>query len=119
MSNLDDVKVGDKVLVNAGRYPWAYRLAPIEHATKLHLVIDGRKYQRKTGYSVGAAGWHRSTIQAYDPPKHDALLAEQLAELERMRKITRVDDIKAKNLTDAQLDAIIAVLDAVPQEATT
>lgn len=119
MPTLDELQVGDKVFMSNGLYHGrSYSVHVVEHATKTHLTVKGDKWRRKDGGKVGDIDkWVHSHIEAYDPSQHDEMLARQAAERERSRKITRVDDIRGKNLTDAQLDAIISVLDAVPQEA--
>lgn len=125
MSNLDDVKVGDKVFVDEGNYvDNDYRVYTVERVTKTQFAANGRSYQRDSGKRLGdgtgRGSWSSHVwAEPYDPVKHEALIAEQRAKRVRSRKIKLVHDINANHLTDAQLDAIIAILDAVPQEATT
>jgi hypothetical protein len=125
MSNLDDVKVGDKVFVDEGHYGQCdYHIYTVERVAKTQFTANGRNYSRvsgkRTGDGTGRQSWGMSVwAQPYDPAEHDALIAEQRAKRIRNRKIKRVRDAILDTLTDAQLDAIVAILDAVPQEATT
>lgn len=57
MSKLEELKVGDEVVVTEST---TKRIAKIERVTKLYLVVDGVRYNRRHGWATGYT--NKSTI---------------------------------------------------------
>lgn len=62
MSKLQELKVGDKVVVMLDSNK---RISTIEKITKLYITVDSIRYNRRYGWATGYC--HRSTIR----PLHD------------------------------------------------
>lgn len=60
MENLEDIKVGDKVIL--------YRkfqnnvVSEVERLTKNYVIVDGRKFRKKDGFEPGNVGFYSSSI---------------------------------------------------------
>lgn len=71
MSEFQDLKVGDKVvLVSRGLGKDKYLLKQVDRVTKTQIVIGNSKYSRVNGFEIGYSGWYRDSLQM---PTKDAL----------------------------------------------
>lgn len=106
MSNwIDDLKLGDKVIV------WNDSVATVDRMTTLHVVVGGRKYRRRGGMLVGEwwSGFLRPRIDKYDG-----------AAAERIERRDLFDSVYSRSnydqfvkLSTEQLRAIKAMFDGV------
>lgn len=79
MENLEDIKVGDKVIV-IRRY--ARRICKVERLTKTQIVVDGDKFRKSDGKSVNNYGWFSPFIRK--------ATQELVAEVEEEEKRTKL-----------------------------
>jgi hypothetical protein len=71
MSEFQDLKVGDKVvLVSRGLGKDKYLLKQVDRVTKTQIVIGNSKYNRVSGFEVGSNGWYCDCLKM---PTEDAL----------------------------------------------
>ena len=61
MSELNDLKVGDKVIVS-GAYIYD-RISQVEKATKKHIIVEGSKYSKAFGWVVGHSSYSSNHIR--------------------------------------------------------
>ena len=61
MADFSHLKQGDVVIVEYGGANRSLALRRVEKRTKLHIVVDGRKY-RTNGFAVKGSTWSRSMI---------------------------------------------------------
>jgi hypothetical protein len=108
--DFNNVKVGDPVAV--GRFGAdGYDKFPVERVTATQFTVNGRRYSKSRGEIVGTHYGH--SREKYVHPwtaDTDRYNEEIVATAVRNKKITRIRSIDARSLTDAQLDAIIAIL---------
>lgn len=52
MKELEDLKVGDKVIVG-GAYIYN-RISQVEKVTKKHIIVEGSKYNKTYGWAAGS-----------------------------------------------------------------
>lgn len=114
MNDFDDVKVGDKIFIDQGRYgAMDCHVLEVTRVTKTQFVAGGRSYKKDRGLRIGDSTWHRVYAYPYDPAKHDAQVAKQEILRARARLINRLEDIRRLKLTDDQIKRIVAILDEV------
>ena len=70
MSNFENAKVGDAVLVtkNAGFKSYLVK-SSIEKVTKTEITADGKRYKKESGHAVGSSGWKIEFICPYSEEK--------------------------------------------------
>lgn len=61
MKGLEDLKVGDKVIV-VGAYIHN-RISQVEKVTKKHIIVEGSKYSKAFGYVVGCNNYSSNHIR--------------------------------------------------------
>lgn len=120
------LKVGDEVLFQyRGNRPW--RGGVVEKATKMHVVVGGRKIRRKDGYEVN----HNYSDRIVEPLPElvKAIENDRRREsagyvIERLLKVWRRDSrdkgIKKHDIDLEKLEAIAAAIDAaIPESLAT
>lgn len=60
MENLEDIKVGDKVILY--RRFQNRTVCKVERLTKNFIIVEGRKYRKKDGFEAGDCGIYVSSI---------------------------------------------------------
>ena len=60
MENLEDIKVGDKVILY--RRFQDRTVCKVERLTKNFIIVEGRKYRKKDGFEAGDCGIYVSSI---------------------------------------------------------
>ena len=61
MSELEDLKVGDKVIVG-GAYSYC-RIRQVEKVTKKHIVVEGNKFSKEFGWIDGCSSYTSDHIR--------------------------------------------------------
>ena len=61
MSELEDLKVGDKVIV--GGYYTNIRIRQVEKVTKKHIVVEGNKFSKEFGWIDGCSSYTSDHIR--------------------------------------------------------
>ena len=61
MKELEDLNVGDKVIVG-GAYSYC-RIRQVEKVTKKHIIVEGSKYSKAFGWVVGCSGYSSNHIR--------------------------------------------------------
>lgn len=59
MENLEDIKIGDKVILYR-RY--CKKVCKVERLTKTLVIVDGEKFRKADGLSTGDRGYYSSSI---------------------------------------------------------
>lgn len=60
MENLEDIKVGDKVILY--RRFQDRTVCKVDRLTKKFIIVEGRKYRKKDGFEAGDCGIYVSSI---------------------------------------------------------
>jgi len=110
---LDDVKPGDKLIANNGRY---CRIIEVERVTPTLVIAEGVKYSKKTGYESGPrstwAGCHVS-------PATESIVAELEEETRRQLLINNIvcDKQTLRTFSTEKLEKLYGILvtDIKPQ----
>mgnify|MGYP007117050724 CR=1 FL=1 len=61
MENLEDIKVGDKVILYS-RFQ-DRTVCKVDRLTKNFIIVEGRKYRKKDGFEAGDCGFYASSIE--------------------------------------------------------
>lgn len=61
MKELEDLKVGDKVIVG-GAFIYD-RIGQVEKVTKKHIIVEGSKYSKAFGWVVGCSSYSANHIR--------------------------------------------------------
>jgi hypothetical protein len=108
--SLENAKVGDVVLFERND-DFSYEPAKIEKITKLHIVANGRKFNRHSGRLIGGSEWSRLCIHLATPQ----LLSKRRDALKRSRLLNAIDEAMHPRLLRemplAKLEAIVAALE--------
>ena len=91
---LEELKAGDEVAIRPSGVGSSYRLAVVEGATKLHVLVEGSKYRKNNGSLVTESKWCREyleqpTAQIRDSIKRERLLSEINQHADRIRRDSR------------------------------
>lgn len=96
---LEDLKVGDSVVVSWGGAFQKKRVSRIEKVLKRHLVVDGVKYHKDGfGRRVGGTGFWVDSITPATPTL--------LAEIEYERKLNVVMACDWKKATETEINKV-------------
>jgi hypothetical protein len=109
MSNLQNLKAGDKVVMGNR---WGDRVTTVKRITPTGLIVvhgnNNTEYTfKKNGYERGGGEWDALSIAEWTP-EYDARIA---AEEERIRLSRRIGNQKWNDLNNDQLRRIVAILD--------
>jgi hypothetical protein len=109
MSNLQNLKAGDKVIMG-NRF--GAKVTTVKRITPTGLIVvngnNGTEYTfKQNGNERGGSDWDRLSIAEWTP-EYDARIA---AKEERIRVIQRIGNQKWNDLTNDQLRRIVAILD--------
>lgn len=97
---LKNLKAGDDVIIASYG---SKKLATVEKVTKLHVIVNGRKFRMSNGMSVGS-GWGDS-LKLCTPENREAAIC--LAAKEALRRIV------AYKLEQVTTDALVAAVEAL------
>jgi hypothetical protein len=113
--NLENVKEGDAIALYGGS-SWSLDLTKVfaGRCTKTIIYINGTPYTRR-GRERGYEGYGCSWIEPWDELDHPARMAEIKADRKFKNACHKLRDINWKNLTQSQLDAVLVIVEPVPQ----
>lgn len=79
MEWLDNIEVGDRVIVSGGGAVYSEHLARVERLTKTQVIIkEGRtRYRRDNGRGIGQNGWVRSNLEEATDDKVNSIIDER------------------------------------------
>lgn len=103
MENLEDIKVGDKVIL-ISRY--SKKVCKVDRLTKTQIVVDGDKFRKLYGFSVGYRGWYSSVIRKASP--------EEIAKIEEINKrdmlIKKIKGYPLDKLSTEELEKVYELI---------
>ena len=100
MNELENVKVGDKVIVE-GAYINS-RIRTVEKVTKRFIFVGGAKYSRTFGWEIGVSGYSSNHIRP--ATEEDIKLVEE--ETEKRRAVKYLKDVKFEKFSLETLQSI-------------
>ena len=109
MSNawLENIKVGDKVIVDGSGFTAFNKIDTVERLTKTQIVLKNThsKYRRSSGRSVGDI-WNSSFLSEATREK---ILKIQEARY-RLNLLNKIESISIRNLSTDSLKSIVVVI---------
>lgn len=99
MGNLENVKVGDLLLV-LGNLSYE-SLEVVIRITDTLVITKYRRFKKKNGLALGSDTWNR----IYARPAND----KDIAMIVRKKNIRKCKEIKFESLTDSQLQEILNI----------
>lgn len=102
MNDLENAKIGDKLIVE-GR--WNKQLLTVEKVQKNFVIAGNCKFRKATGYLVPTDRWN--VVSAKIATKED--ISDYYKERKRNRMINQCKKIVFENLSDLQLNGILAI----------
>lgn len=107
MSNLEDLKVGDKVIV-CGVYIHD-RISQVEKVTKKHIIVEGSKYSKVFGYAAGCRSYSSNHIR---PATEEDIKHVE----EETRKRNIVTYLTKTHFEKLSLATLVAIRDIIDKE---
>ena len=107
MKGLEDLKVGDKVIV-CGVYIHD-RISQVEKVTKKHIIVEGSKYSKAFGYVVGYNNYSSNHIR----PATEEDIKRVEKETEKRNIVKYLTKIHFEELS---YEALVAIRDIVEKE---
>lgn len=107
MSELKDLKVGDKVIVG-GTFIYN-RISQVEKVTKKHIIVEGSKYSKAFGWVVGCSSYTSNHIR---PATEEDI--KRVEEETEKRKIVKY--LKKIHFEELSYEALVAIRDIVEKE---
>lgn len=101
MNSLENVKVGDKLLIQSR---WNRRLATVDRLTPTLVIAGGERFKKASGNSVGHSEHYIWATLATDEDVEDVR-----REIRRNRMIRQCEDIRFHDLADSQLEQILGI----------
>lgn len=102
MGTLENVKVGDKLIV---RTAYDEYLETVERITATLVITKFHRFIKKSGKAQGSVTW--SSIWATPATEQDT---ERISNVVKRRNlITKCENIKFKNLNNTQLEEILKI----------
>ena len=107
MKELEDLKVGDKVIV--GGYYTHTRIRQVEKVTKKHIVVEGNKFSKEFGWIDGCSSYTSDHIRP--ATEEDIRCVEE--ETEKRNIVNYLTKIHFKELS---YETLVAIRDIVEKE---
>ena len=107
MKELEDLKVGDKVIVG-GAYSYC-RIRQVEKVTKKHVVVEGNKFSKEFGWIDGCSSYTSDHIR----PATEEDIRRVEEETEKRNIVNYLTKIHFKELS---YEALVAIRDIVEKE---
>lgn len=99
---LDDVKVGDKLLVTSR---WTKRIVTVEKVLKANIIANSVKYRKSDGYECPIDAWNIASAR----PLTDEDIESIKKENRRLKMASAIRQIDFDGLTDTQLEQILEI----------
>lgn len=106
MEALENVKVGDKLIV---RTSYNECIETVERITATLVITKYHRFNKKRGEALGGDAW--THIWATPASTKDVERIKKV--IKRRNLVTKCENIKFKNLTDAQLEDILKIANKV------
>ena len=106
MSNIEGVKVGDKLLVSNRNWR---RIVAVERVTKLHAIAEGVKYRIANGWPAGSNRWD-ATISKMATDADVAKVADEARRRWLLDRIVRAAGNRDTPIPTANLEAALKLL---------
>lgn len=100
---LNDVKVGDKLLVTSR---WTKRIVTVEKVLKANIIANGVKYRKSDGYEVPLDAWNIASAR----PVTDEDIESIKKENRRLKMASAIRQIDFDGLTNSQLEQILEIV---------
>ena len=107
MSELEDLKVGDKVIVG-GAYSYCM-IRQVEKVTKKHVGVEGNKFSKAFGWLAGCSSYSANHIR----PASEEDIRRVEEETEKRNIVNYLTKIHFKELS---YEALVAIRDIVEKE---
>ena len=107
MKELENLKVGDKVIVG-GAYSYC-RIRQVEKVTKKHIVVEGNKFSKEFGWIDGCSSYTSDHIR----PASEEDIRRVEEETEKRNIVNYLTKIHFKELS---YEALVAIRDIVEKE---
>ena len=107
MSELENLKVGDKVIV--GGVYIHNRISQVERVTKKYIIVEGSKYSRVFGWVVGCSSYSSNHIR----PASEEDIRRVEEETDKRNIVNYLTKIHFKELS---YETLIAICDIVEKE---
>ena len=107
MKELEDLKVGDKVIVG-GTFIYN-RISQVEKVTKKHIIVEGSKYSKAFGWVVGCSSYTSNHIR---PATEEDI--KRIEEETEKRKIVKY--LTKIHFEELSYEALVAIRDIVEKE---
>ena len=107
MSELEDLKVGDKVIV--GGYYTHTRIRQVEKVTKKHIVVEGNKFSKEFGWIDGCSSYTSDHIR---PASEEDIRRVE----EETEKRNIVNYLTIANFEKLSFTTLVAIRDIVEKE---
>lgn len=104
MENLEDIKVGDKVILY--RRFQDRTVCKVERLTKNFIIVEGRKYRKKDGFEAGDCGIYVSSIVRAT----EQVIAEIEEEHKRDTIITYIKNFRLSTLPTDVLERVYELI---------
>ena len=104
MSELKDLKVGDKVIVG-GTFIYN-RISQVEKVTKKHIIVEGSKYSKAFGWVVGCSSYTSNHIR----PATEEDIKRVGKETEKRKIVKYLTKIHFEELS---YEALVAIRDII------
>ena len=102
MNSLENVKVGDTLLVQSR---WRRELVTVERLTATLVIAGGQRFKKATGYQVNSDTWN----SVYATIATDADVKAINREIKRRTMLTLCKNISFHDLSDTQLEQILEI----------
>ena len=107
MNELEDLKVGDKVIVG-GAYSYC-RIRQVEKVTKKHIVVEGNKFSKEFGWIDGCSSYTSDHIR----PATEEDIRRVEEETEKRNIVNYLTKINFKELS---YETLVAIRDIAEKE---
>ena len=107
MKELEDLKVGDKVIVG-GTFIYN-RIAQVEKVTKKHIIVESTKYSKTFGWVAGCSGYTANHIR----PATDEDIKRVEEETKKRNIVKYLTKIHFEELS---YETLVAIRDMVEKE---
>ena len=108
--SLESVKAGDVLLISS-HFSSNDRLMSVDRVTKTQVVIGGTKYRVSDGRQLGCGE------RAWNVPRASIPTPEQRETVRiRIAKERLIDRLKSKEITPAEVDAMMAACEAAKEQ---
>lgn len=107
MTSLENVKVGDKLVVHTHHAGYANtkEIATVDRLTATLVIAAGSRFNKKSGIKQGSDSWHSTWATPATPEE-----VERISNAVRRNNLIRAcENIKFSGLLDKQMEMILEI----------